>query len=381
MSVRGLSPSELGTLLRFGPPLPTGIPNLDETLEGGLLPATVSALVGPPFSGKTGLLSQIGLTRAEAGNYVGFLLADEDWRAVLRRLCALSSGWAAETLRNLTREDVVLATGVLDRLKIHFWSRPTTFAEFVEAFTGWCPADAQGIVLLDSVQRIKPSHVPIPDKQEQVNELLDAIEDATRRFNWLTVFSSKATRESYSGQRPVNPLATGGESSYIESNVDTVIRLSGDIDQGVKVEIPKNRDRGPGECFLVLDRSSSRFRPLLEAERTARQATVTTARAAKKEAKAAKKRAVKAVKDAEKARQQQAKFEAELRKSMQEEARVVEAIERSPGATSAAISRLAGLSKERFKTVTAGLLPNRVRVEDLGRGRGRVWFPVDSEVS
>lgn len=385
MSVRGQTPSELYAQVRFDPPVPTGIPNLDEVLGGGLRVGSVAALVGPPTGSKTGLLLQIGLNRARAGAYAAFHFADEDGSMIYTRLCALASGWPSEALLNLNRRDMDLATETLDRLRLRFFGRTDTFEEVREAVAAECPPDVPAVLLLDSAQKIKPTHDPFPEKHTQVNALLEAVTDATRRHGWVTILASKASRDSYSGFRqPVGPLATGAESSYLESDADTVIALSGDIDKEIKVSVPKNRNGGRGECFLVLDRTCSQIRPVLEAERTVRQAAVTTEWAAKKEAKAAKKRAQKAAKEAEKAEQRKAKDEAKLRQKIQDEARVRDAIRRNPGSTSAAISRLAGLGKVRFKTVTDGLLLSRrpvVRVEDQGQGRGCVWFPADSEVS
>jgi RecA/RadA recombinase len=381
MSVRGQTPSELYAQVRFDPPVPTGIPNLDEVLGGGLRVGSVAALVGPPTGSKTGLLLQMGLNRARAGAFVAFHFADEDGSMIYPRLCALASGWPSDALLNLNRQNMDVADAALNRLKLRFFERRHTFEEVREAVVAECPPDIQAVLLLDSAQKIKPTHDPLTEKHTQVNALLEAVTDATRRHGWVTILASKASRDSYSGFRqPVGPLATGAESSYLESDADTVIALSGDIDKEIKVSVPKNRNGGRGECFLVLDRTCSQIRPVLEAERTVRQAAVTTERAARRQARDSRNAANRAAREAEKERRRRERIEAKLRKTMQDEVKVVEAIQRSPGATSAALSRLAGLGVDRFRTVATGL-GERVRADDRGRGRGCLWFPADSEAS
>ena len=160
----------------------------------------------------------------------------------------MASGWPSEALLNLNRRDMDLATETLDRLRLRFFGSKDTFADVCEAVAGECPPGVQAVLLLDSAQKISSSsHERFPDKHKQVNALLEAVTVATRRHGWVTILASKASRESYSGSRqPVGPLATGAESSYLESDADTVIDLSGDIDEEIKVTINKNRNGGGG---------------------------------------------------------------------------------------------------------------------------------------
>jgi circadian clock protein KaiC len=54
---------------------PTGVPNLDLILGGGLIRGTLAIIVGPPGSGKTTLAVQMAVAAARAGRQVLILTA------------------------------------------------------------------------------------------------------------------------------------------------------------------------------------------------------------------------------------------------------------------------------------------------------------------
>ena len=55
--------------------LPTGVPNLDPVLGGGLRRGALAILMGPPGSGKTILVGRMGFAAARQGDRVLILTA------------------------------------------------------------------------------------------------------------------------------------------------------------------------------------------------------------------------------------------------------------------------------------------------------------------
>ncbi len=55
--------------------LPTGVPQLDRVLGGGLPRGALAIILGPPGSGKTTLASQIAFAAAKRGQQALFLTA------------------------------------------------------------------------------------------------------------------------------------------------------------------------------------------------------------------------------------------------------------------------------------------------------------------
>src|SRR5690348_12332796 len=55
--------------------LPTGVPNLDDIMKGGIPRGSLTLIIGVPGSGKTTLASQIAFASAHAGRTVLILTA------------------------------------------------------------------------------------------------------------------------------------------------------------------------------------------------------------------------------------------------------------------------------------------------------------------
>jgi DNA repair protein RadA/Sms len=170
---------------------PTGVPELDRVLDGGLVPGSVTLLAGEPGMGKSTLLLQALGQMAERGARCLLVTAEESCAQVRMR---------AERLGALARELLVVSETSLPLVLAHVESvRPDVLA-------------------LDSIQTVLDPDLPgAPGSVTQVRDCAYRLVQLAKERELTTVLVGHVTKEgTLAGPR------------VLEHVVDTVLSFDGD---------------------------------------------------------------------------------------------------------------------------------------------------------
>ncbi len=172
-------------------PAPTGLPELDRVLGGGLVPGSVCLLGGEPGAGKSTLLLAMAASQAAAGRRTLYVSAEEGEQQVRGR---------AERLGALHPDLWLLAETVLPHI--------------VAALDTVRPA----VVVIDSVQTVvDPELAPAPGSVVQVRECAHRLVQEARARGTAIVLVGHVTKDgALAGPR------------VLEHVVDTVLAFEGD---------------------------------------------------------------------------------------------------------------------------------------------------------
>ena len=191
--------------------LPTGLPDLDRVLGGGLVPGSVVLLAGPPGIGKSTLLLQ-WLAAMSAGGSPGLLVSGEESRAQVaaraRRLGVTADAVSFAPGRDLRSIDQAARS-----------TRPT-------------------ILAVDSIQTVRdPDATTQPGGVAQVRGCTDALVELAKTEDIAVVLTGHVTKEGdLAGPRA------------LEHAVDVVLTFEGDPRSGLRiVSGGKNRFGTEGE--------------------------------------------------------------------------------------------------------------------------------------
>lgn len=164
------APAPLATLDAGGAAAePTGIPELDRVLGGGLVRGGAYLLAGEPGVGKSTLLFQVAARAAAGGRRVLMICGEE------------------------TPEQVRIRADRLGGPPDELWAtRATDVAAIASAMDAACPA----LVIADSVQSLSRADVPgVPGSVSQVRACADALVRAAKDRGTTLVLVGQATKD------------------------------------------------------------------------------------------------------------------------------------------------------------------------------------------
>lgn len=238
--------------------LPTGLAELDDLLNGGLRPGTLTVVGARPGVGKSVLGVNLGLnvarnrrsalifslemTEAEVGDRMianlasveldritRHRLSDRDWQRVEQAAISLR-GWP---LNVLDFPNIGL-TGIRTLARDHLRS-----------------AAGLDLVVIDYLQLIRPAD-PRANREQQVAAISRGLKLLAKELGVPVVALAQVNRgsEARADKRPA--LADLRESGAIEADADAVILLHHDIDREGKLELhlPKNRSGRQGVAHI-----------------------------------------------------------------------------------------------------------------------------------
>lgn len=246
----------------------TGLPCLDEKIEGGLHAGTLTIVQGKPGIGKTMLATQIVLELAHKCA-VAVLYADEGMPGAAVRI---GQQLGIDRARMLSGEGATLAREAINGSPFFRFldpSRPESTVEFLfEQFDCIAPKGLQRVYLVDSAQVVRSSKTTSrQDRRQAISALLVELRDLAMRFRAIVVVVSQVGRGSYRSKNEderADPLAAGLETSSIEFMADLILHLDGkptkDSPQ-VKLICPKSR-MGVENTFsltMAMDYPRARF--------------------------------------------------------------------------------------------------------------------------
>lgn len=245
----------------------TGLPALDEKLEGGLLRGRLIIFQGKPGIGKTMLATQVAVNMARTCA-VGALYADEGIEGASVRIGQQLGVPRADMISGKGRAEAAkrLADG---RPFFRFMDpgRDASTLEFAfKSFDKMAPKDMPKVLLLDSAQVIRSENA-IEKRREAISALMTAARDLTLKYQAITLMVSQVSRGAYRSKKEderIDPLAAGLESSGIEFMADAIFHLDGNPDKDnphVKLKCPKNRlsMNGVFSLDLMMDFPRARF--------------------------------------------------------------------------------------------------------------------------
>lgn len=245
----------------------TGLPALDEKLEGGLLRGRLIIFQGKPGIGKTMLATQVAINMAKTCA-VGALYADEGIEGASVRIGQQLGVPRAEMINGKGRPEAAkrLSEG---RPFFRFLDpgRDASTLEYAfESFDKLAPKELPRVMLLDSAQVIRSQNAP-EKRREAISALMTAARDLTLRYQAITLMVSQVSRGAYRSKKEderIDPLAAGLESSGIEFMADAIFHLDGNPDKDnphVKLRCPKNRlsMNGVFSLDLMMDFPRARF--------------------------------------------------------------------------------------------------------------------------
>jgi DNA repair protein RadA/Sms len=195
-------------------PFPTGLPELDRVLSGGIVPGSVTLLGGEPGIGKSTLVLQAVTAAAERGARSLIIAAEESAEQVRRRGARL--GALPEACLLLSTSDLLASIEAADQVR---------------------PA----LLVIDSIQAISDPAISSPaGSTNQVRECAQLLVQYAKATGTATILVGHVTKDgALAGPRTLEHL------------VDTVLSFEGDRHHALRALVATKHRYGPsGELGL-----------------------------------------------------------------------------------------------------------------------------------
>lgn len=202
-------------------PLPSGIAELDESIEG-ILPGEVCVIAARPGHGKSALAFQWLDTASQAG--IGGLIISEEMSCTeigKRRLLSISdvppTEWVAANVARLrTQVDDYHAFNA----PVYLVESCNTIDRVEEVIDQFCSLHGVGLVAVDYLQLLGGRQT---DRYEVVTEISRRIKQAARRNNVRLLLLSQLNREVEKRPDRIPMMSDLRESGQIEQDADTIL--------------------------------------------------------------------------------------------------------------------------------------------------------------
>jgi DNA repair protein RadA/Sms len=211
-------------------PVPTGLPELDRVLGGGLVPGSVTVVGGEPGIGKSTLLLQVAAARAHTGNPVLYVSGEESGAQVRDRATRLGAMESALWLLSETQVGAVVSA---------------------------MDAVAPVLVVVDSIQTlVDPEVASSPGSVTQVRETAHRLVQEARRRGVAVVLIGHVTKDgALAGPR------------VLEHVVDTVLSFEGDRHHALRILRAVKHRYGPTSELGLFEMARSGLAGVADASR------------------------------------------------------------------------------------------------------------------
>jgi hypothetical protein len=241
----------------------TGLPRLDERLEGGFEAGTLTLLGALPGVGKTCLMLQIATNVALSGKGVLFVTLEMGATRLLRRVLSQMSLVRFANLKSGSLVDgerlaLNIAANKLRELPLWIETRVRT-VEAVDAVLGEYDPDRIGLVCVDYAQKMSSPHGG-DDRRHEVEHVSEMLTKLCVSRDLPVLAASALSRPE--NQRPnwrptIHNLR---ESAKLGHDADTVILLHRDGGgPATEVDVAKQRDGATGGMVLFFKGETLRF--------------------------------------------------------------------------------------------------------------------------
>ena len=256
------------------PGIPTGLPDLDRLLGGGLRDGTLNIVASRPGVGKSALLTGIGLHAARSGLPTAFFSLEMSTLEVLSRIVQLHTGL---DLRHCLDEEewarFVDAAGRLSDLPLFLDDTPDLSVADLRAKALRLALDhGLRLLLVDYVQLARaPGR--FDSRYLEVGAISRALKHLAQELRIPVVAAAQLGRGA-EGRRPT--LADLRESGNLEADADTVLLLH-PVEEAADLTSPmvetafilaKHRSGPTGSFHLLFHRAPLRFYPIVREEGT-----------------------------------------------------------------------------------------------------------------
>jgi KaiC/GvpD/RAD55 family RecA-like ATPase len=249
---------------KLGPRHPTGLPQLDVMLRGGIQVEKTMVVGGAPGAGKTSVARQIADHWCRRGVAVGWLAIDEEPAGIdARRLQSI--GVPRALAEEPDEATIRLADAELSELPFHVFDE-LMVEDVFEAMAERYPNQPRAVVL-DSLQTVATRQsAGIDSRRERIDDVVATAKRCSRAAQTaaIVLFTSELARGAYRSKQSseqIEDLAAFKESGGIEygGHVLLVMRTSKGDASLVEVNVPKNRVGSKGEFALRLDFETATF--------------------------------------------------------------------------------------------------------------------------
>lgn len=238
------------------PGMSTGIPKLDEALNGGLRAGKVYVLAARPSVGKSSLAEALLLTCAKAG-HAGLFLSQEMEKGELTdraisNLGAIGFG-RMQNGKMSSQEWSRLAPAVdeLARLPLFFDDQPGLTLHDIRAKAASLRREKLKVLVLDYIQLCSGSKTGRRENRNtEIEEISRGLKDLAKEQGLAVIVLSQLSRDVERRNSPKPTLADLRDSGAIEQDADVVLMLwkqrEYQTHKVIGLHLPKNRQGRPG---------------------------------------------------------------------------------------------------------------------------------------
>jgi replicative DNA helicase len=257
--------------------VPTGFPELDETLSG-LQKSELIVLGARPSVGKTSLALDIARNAAREGNTVGFFSLEMSREQVIDRIIAAESSvplWNILTGRIKNDEEFALIQGSLDRLsdsKLFIDDSPSLNVLQMRSMARRLQVEhGLDLLVVDYLQLIRP-RINFESMVQQITEISRGLKALARELKVPVLALSQLSRGVEQRDHKIPRLSDLRESGAIEQDADVVMFIYRDEhnpndtasvkDNIIHLRIAKHRNGPLKDMDFFFDAERASFKAL-----------------------------------------------------------------------------------------------------------------------
>lgn len=261
--------------------VPTGFPDLDDMMGGGLVPGTMTIIAGRPGQGKTALALSIASHVAGMGVPVLYLSLEMPARSLLVRVTAAQASVVSNPQQwgRLSRDEasrLAEARAVVSDMPLRIVDTPgPTIAQACAMARRMRSREGIGLVIVDHIGKIKPSDRYAGSPTHEVAEVSEALRALGGRLGIPVLALSQLNRGTEARNDKHPSLGDLRDSGTLEQDAHAVIfpyrpeyYLKDKCPEAMRglceIDVAKNRDGPVGTINVGFDARTSRFSPTFD---------------------------------------------------------------------------------------------------------------------